>query len=575
MRLLRRFVLIALSLCTVTARAATFTFAPNAPTSNCVLIYGPSVTGSPSKEELQAAIAGLDVVVATMAQWSGMTQANYQTYRALVFGDPSCSGSVSVVAGAEANRTTWSPAVTGNVIVIGTDPVVHFTLGGSNLIARGICFAASDAAKTGAYVDLSCYYGSVPSGSPVVVPLLDQFGTFKTYATPCDNGVHRVANGTCLSTVVGSLPPLTDAVLGPWHCSSHEGFTVWPPTFDVFAIVTGVASTYVATDGTSGLPYILTRGTTVVSNIHLSPTGVTNPVGTTHTVTATIVPTPPLNTPVTFTVLSGPNAGPLPPPVPTNSAGQASKTYTDSGGAGTDFIVAKYTDAAGHVQTSNTVTKTWEAAHCAAVTPRALECDPSRPGVFNATFVVTNHTGGPVTSILLTPPAGSTYTLGQQVFPIPPLADGASTTISVAVSGASPGATLCLRVTLMNLQPVSEVFSCERCCCTVEVCFRVPDCDCAVVTHETLTHVSGTSYTYTFTVTNQSTATIQYVYIHLPAGVTVTPSPLVVSIPPGGSQTATVSIAGLASPNFCLYISLHDEPLTNCCVIQRCFGNIR
>jgi hypothetical protein len=279
---------------------------------------------------------------------------------------------------------------------------------------------------------------------------------------------------------------------------------------------------------------------------------------------------------VTFTVLSGPNAGPLPPAVPTNSAGQASKTYTDSGGAGTDFIVAKYTDGAGHIQTSNTVTKTWiEGAHCATVTPPSLACDPAHPGVFNATFVVTNHTGGPVTSILLTPPSGSTYTLSQQVFPIPSLADGASTTISVAISGASPGANLCLKVTLMNLHPTAaDVFSCEHCCCTVDVCFKVPDCDCALVTHETLTHVSGTTYTYTFTVTNQSAFTIQYLYIHPPSGATVTPSPLVVSIPPGGSHTGTVTITGLASPNFCLYISLHDDKLTNCCVVQRCFGDI-
>ena len=570
----RSIFIVVVSWCAV-AGAATFPFTPNAPTTNSVLIYQPSVIGAVSREETQAALVGLDVVVATAAQWSSMTTANFQTYRALILGDPSC-GNVTSITGAEANRATWSAAVTGNVIVIGTDPEVHFSLGGSNLMARGICFAASDPARTGAYLDLSCYYGSVPSGSPAVVPVLDQFGTFKTYGTPCDAGVHRVAAGTCLSTVVGTLPTMTDAVLGPWHCSSHEGFTAWPPTFDVFAIVTGIPSTYTATDGTSGVPYILTRGTTVISNIHLGPSGVTNPIGTTHTVTATIAPIPPLNTPVTFSVVSGPNAGPLPPPVGTNAAGQASKTYTDSGGAGTDYIIASYVDAAGHTETSNTVTKTWAGDACATVAPPRLVCDPAHPGSFTAAITVTNHTGGPVTSIVLTPPAGSTYTLSQQVFPIPPLADGASTTISVTIGGASPGAHLCLTVTLMNLSAASDLQACTRCCCSVNVCFTVPDCDCAIVTGA-LTPVSGSpgSYTYSFTVTNQSAFTIQHIYVHGPTGTTVTPTHLAVSIPPGGTYSGSVTISGAGSPNFCIYLSLHDDAMRNCCVIQKCFGNVR
>jgi hypothetical protein len=98
-----------------------------------------------------------------------------------------------------------------------------------------------------------------------------------------------------------------------------------------------------------------------VTGIKLEPLTATNPVGGSHTVTATVTDTggsPQAGIAVTFTVPSGPNAGKTGVAV-TDTSGHATFTYTDTGGAGTDHIVATFTDATGGLHTSNTVDKNW------------------------------------------------------------------------------------------------------------------------------------------------------------------------------------------------------------------------
>ena len=100
----------------------------------------------------------------------------------------------------------------------------------------------------------------------------------------------------------------------------------------------------------------------VGTGVVLSPTSSTNPIGTQHTLTATVQDDngmPISGVTVHFEVTSGPNAGPL-GDVVTDVNGQAQITYTSST-AGTDTIVASFTDAQG-LHTSNEATKTWTAA---------------------------------------------------------------------------------------------------------------------------------------------------------------------------------------------------------------------
>jgi hypothetical protein len=365
---------VALSLASALPAVAntTYTNLTSAPVAgNSVLILDTSVTGGVGSLEAQEALnLGFDVVVNNTPTWLSMTTANFASFRAIILGDPYCQGSTAPIGPAIANRTTWSPAVTGNMIVIGTDEALHAESvagakdRGLNLTRRGIAFAANNSAKTGAFISLSCYYSGAPV-APQPLTLLDQYGSFTLHGSlNCYNNAHIVATAPALTGASVGVPPvplLLDSSLANWSCSLHEGFDSWPSTFSVFAIGQGLTSVYTATDGTKGLPYILVTGEKVQvnTNISLTPNTASNPVNTTHTLTATISPAPSAGTVVTFTCTSGPNVGVLGTAL-TNAFGVATLTYTGTGGPGTDFIVASWTDpATGATYTSNTAQKTW------------------------------------------------------------------------------------------------------------------------------------------------------------------------------------------------------------------------
>ncbi len=95
--------------------------------------------------------------------------------------------------------------------------------------------------------------------------------------------------------------------------------------------------------------------------IDVSPETATNPVGTSHTVTATVSDNGGnllAGEEVTFEVISGPNAGANGVST-TDANGQATFTYTDSAGPGTDIIRGSFVDSNGVVR-SDQVEKIWE-----------------------------------------------------------------------------------------------------------------------------------------------------------------------------------------------------------------------
>ncbi len=100
----------------------------------------------------------------------------------------------------------------------------------------------------------------------------------------------------------------------------------------------------------------------VGEGIVLTPATDTNPVGTPHTVTATVQNSngqPIANRQIDFSVVSGPNAGAA-GSSNTNGSGQTSFTYIGSGGVGTDRIKACFTNSQNQQVCSTEVTKTWE-----------------------------------------------------------------------------------------------------------------------------------------------------------------------------------------------------------------------
>ena len=244
-----------------------------------VVILGTTVVGAPatpsdlctSLEATQAAGQGFNVEIDNATAWGAKTGAHFATYREIILGDPNCASNTTPVAAAEANRTTWGPNITGNKVVVGTDPADHAlyapTLqpGASALTGNAIAFAAARTApiQTGAYISLSCYYFTTPQNAPVAVPVLDQFGSFtaigQSPSTGPTPGLPEDSHIVVSSHPVMTSPnALTDAALSGWHASTHEEFATFPSSFLVLAIQKDITATgYTASDGTMGAPYIL------------------------------------------------------------------------------------------------------------------------------------------------------------------------------------------------------------------------------------------------------------------------------------------------------------------------------
>jgi cysteine-rich repeat protein len=230
--------------------------------TNKVLILASTVTGGESSVEALAAKGlGYTVEVATAADWSAKTSADFATYRAIILGDPTCTSyNTAPLAEAVKNRHVWGPVVDGNVIVMGTDPVWH----GKSTVTRNVVrFASAQTGKTGMYISLSCYYHYAPPKTRVA--LLEPFGTFTVSSVGCYNDAHIVAQHTALSG-------LTNSLLSNWGCSVHEAFDGYPAAnFTPLVIARDdpneprLPSSQDFSDGSRGLPYVLVRGATPVN----------------------------------------------------------------------------------------------------------------------------------------------------------------------------------------------------------------------------------------------------------------------------------------------------------------------
>ncbi|HEY5182027.1 MAG TPA: SGNH/GDSL hydrolase family protein [Dermatophilaceae bacterium] len=247
-----------------------------------VLILDSTVTGGMASIEAQEVTAlGLTPVLVDDAGWAAKTAADFANYRALVLGDATCSSILPTAA--QATTATWGAAVTGNVLINGTDPVFHAGQGGDTLTRRAIDFALADGSKTGLYASLSCYYHGTAAQTPV--PLLDGLrpGGFTVTGVGCYDDAHIVATHP-------ALEGLTDATLSGWSCSVHEAFDAWPADFTVLALAKDFGAAFTSSDGTVGTPYILASGQGLRSfPLSVTPSSAQVSVGATHTVTATLL----------------------------------------------------------------------------------------------------------------------------------------------------------------------------------------------------------------------------------------------------------------------------------------------
>lgn len=247
-----------------------------------VLILDTALDAGASYNEEDSAISlGFTVDVVDAATWAGMSTADFAAYRAIVFGDPDCQENGGAALGAALDSlATWTPAITGNVVVHTFDPIAHDSDPGSvELMDKGIAWATGVSGQTGMYLSTSCYNG------PSVDNLLNALVSGWSFVS--EEAASSVAWGDDIH-VVGSNPSLdglTDEELSGWGDSTHGFFSTWPGSFGVFAIVSEevvsggapisgqaeddptdpplcqcVPDDFTAGDQTVGSPVILVRG---------------------------------------------------------------------------------------------------------------------------------------------------------------------------------------------------------------------------------------------------------------------------------------------------------------------------
>src|SRR3569833_2226315 len=112
--------------------------------------------------------------VASKAEWYSMTTDDFAKYKAIIIPDPICGG-LDRIDFLDDTKAVWSPAVTGNMILIGTDPTYHSSTrpGAISLIDDGVKFAAAGNGS-GMYFSMLCFFVSLSVSS---VNSLSEFGT--------------------------------------------------------------------------------------------------------------------------------------------------------------------------------------------------------------------------------------------------------------------------------------------------------------------------------------------------------------------------------------------------------------
>jgi RHS repeat-associated protein len=248
-----------------------------APTGNgkALVLLQNGETTAPETTALQA--AGWTVTQATPATWLTYSAATFETYAALVIGDPSTTSSCSALtpttatSGTDAIGTTWQSAVSGHVAVLGTAPAAAGTTAANNLVTASVGYAGSGYSSsagtgTGVYVSLNCEYKT--ASAKTAVPLLNGVeGIGTAGGLTVQGGLSCTDPGTVNkweANAAGTFGPVTSDSLGvgSWAspgCPVQEAFNAWPAMFTptAYDAASDATADFTASDGVSGQPYVL------------------------------------------------------------------------------------------------------------------------------------------------------------------------------------------------------------------------------------------------------------------------------------------------------------------------------
>jgi len=203
---------------------------------------------------------------------------------------------------------------------------------------------------------------------------------------------------------------------------------------------------------------------------------------------------------------------------------------------------------------------------CGAVSEQKVTCDK---GVFTYTFTITNTSSQVIQYLLLSPPAGATYTITPSVVNLgaSPLNPGQSTSVSVTIGNASAGDNICVNV--------AQADKSLAVCCRVQTCVKLPECPCLKTDFSVQCGANGT-YTLTVGFQNQTAVPIQQIFAvaTTPSGVNISPQLVTLPTPlqPGQTTSITLTISGVSpQTQMCLRLSPLGNDKETCCSVEICF----
>lgn len=200
--------------------------------------------------------------------------------------------------------------------------------------------------------------------------------------------------------------------------------------------------------------------------------------------------------------------------------------------------------------------------------PRVL-CTTDGTGDYLITFTFQNLSTQPVQHLYFGGLPGGVTATPSAVHLSSPVAPSGTVSIGpIRIHGAPPGP---LTMTIDLLSPDFAY------CCSFDVRFELPQCNCAQVVDETRPscNATGTAYTYTFAYQNLFHGQISELLItpDSPAGAVFTPSLVPLNPPMNFGEirpiTITVSAAASGQP-LCFHITSMTEEDEHCCTIRHC-----
>jgi hypothetical protein len=178
------------------------------------------------------------------------------------------------------------------------------------------------------------------------------------------------------------------------------------------------------------------------------------------------------------------------------------------------------------------------------------------------TFTITNSATWPIGWIYVTPGTG-TYTGPNPIQLATPLAPGASTTVTLQMTGLLPNTEPCFTFDFHS--PNLEF------CCTQTYCFRIPECDCFQILNQVIECLPNGSFQVNLTLQNLTPFNITKVWTLGQAPATVNPIVTNVTMGPGGTVNLSLNVTGANLGGTMVYIKvMFYDGGTQCCVKDIC-----